>query len=393
MSQLPRPVSKVLREPVDEASIQRMWRGVSARRAGRATTRRPLWAASAFAVAMVALALVWLVPRDAAPLRLATDAEIGELSVASSEVASESVVLSDGSRLTLAPGATLTPLENSGTRFAALLVGGHLGVEVVPGGPRHWIFECGLATVEVVGTRFSLDRTPTRVRVEVTEGVVLVRGERVPDRVRRLVAGEWLEVTAAAGTQAAIEPAPAEEPPLPPAAANSAPEEAVPPAAATAAPGRPAGSWRELARQGAYKDAYRSLGDRGIAQEATASNVDDLLALADVARLSGHPAEAVAPLRRVLDEHSGDGRAAVAAFTLARLQLDSLGQAAGAAQSFARALQLGLPGPLVEDARARLVEAHARAGNQEAARSAAEQYQTQYPAGRHAAAVRRWVGD
>jgi transmembrane sensor len=112
-----------------------------------------------------------------------------------------------------------------------------------------------------------------------------------------------------------------------------------------------------------------------------------------VARLSGHPGEAVAPLRRVVGEHPGDSRAALAAFTLGRIQLDSLGQAAAAAQSFAQALSLGIAGPLVEDARARLVEAHARSGNRDAARSAAKQYEEQFPSGRHLAAVRRWAGD
>jgi transmembrane sensor len=288
----------------------------------------------------------------------------------------------------LSPGTKLTHLENTAHAFSLLLEAGRVDVEVTPGGPRQWSFECGLATVEVVGTEFSIARTPERVRIEVTEGIVLVRGERVPDRVRRLTAGDVLEISVPiaaheqpAAPAAAVPPAdPSEEDQ----GASSAP-------APSAKPTRPA--WRELARRGEYADAYRSLGDRGIAQEAARSSVDDLLALADVARLSGHAVEAVAPLRRVIDEHPGDGRAAVAAFTLARIQLDSLGQPAAAAQSFSQALSLGLPAPLVEDARARIVEAHARAGNRDAARNAADQYDKLYPAGRHASAVRRWVND
>jgi len=392
MSQLPRPVSEALREPVTEQSIHRMWRGVAARRASvRARSQRPVWAAAAFAAVAIALVAFWFSARGdskVGPLRLASGDEVEQVLVGSSGEP-RSVPLSDGSRLTLSPGARLTQLENTGQVFSALLDTGHVEVMVQPGGPRQWSFECGLATVEVVGTHFTLERAPERVRVEVFEGIVLVRGERVPNRVRRLVSGDVLEIHASAAEAAAsiIEP--------PPSASVSEPstESSSDPKAPTAADTPKAPSWRDLARRGAYADAYRSLGERGIAQEAARSDVDDLLALADVARLSGHPAEAVAPLRRVINEHAGDGRAAVAAFTLARIQLDSLGQAGGAAQSFSQALALGLPAPLVEDARARLVEAHSRAGNRDAARAAADEYNKLYPAGRHANAVRRWVSD
>src|SRR5262249_38807117 len=96
-------------------------------------------------------------------------------------------------------------------------------------------------------------------------------------------------------------------------------------------------------------------------------------------------------LTRIVDEHVGDPRAALAAFTLGKLELDTLGQPARAAQLFTRALSLGLGASLVEDARARIVEAYARAGDSAAASSAAVAYEQQFPAGRHLAAVRRWA--
>ena len=46
--------------------------------------------------------------------------------------------------------------------------------------------------------------------------------------------------------------------------------------------------------------------------------------LADVARLSGHPLEAVEPLELAMTRHSSSSRAAVAAFTLGRLESDVL---------------------------------------------------------------------
>jgi transmembrane sensor len=119
--------------------------------------------------------------------------------------------------------------------------------------------------------------------------------------------------------------------------------------------------------------------------------VDDLLALADVARLSGHPADAVIPLTRVVTEHAGDPRASLAAFTLGRLELDSLRHPALAAAAFERAMALGLPQSLQEDALARLVEARAQAADAPGARSAAEEYERRFPAGKRLDEVRRWA--
>ena len=102
--------------------------------------------------------------------------------------------MSDGSRVELAAGARFTPLESTGTSFVAILERGSAHFEVRPGGPRRWQIECGLATVEVVGTGFDCARAPGRLSVSVQHGAVLVRGERVPDRARRLAAGETLEV-------------------------------------------------------------------------------------------------------------------------------------------------------------------------------------------------------
>src|SRR5262249_13350397 len=140
--------------------------------------------------------------------------------------------------------------------------------DVRPGGPRRWTIECGLATVEVIGTAFRIDRTSLRVHVEVFRGVVLVRGERVPDRAARLTAGMSLDVTAAApaATTAPWEPAPP-PPALTPAASASAAE----------APAHPAPTWRELARRGDSAQAYRELGPGGLARAAERAPVVDLL--------------------------------------------------------------------------------------------------------------------
>jgi transmembrane sensor len=208
----------------------------------------------------------------------------------------------------------------------------------------------------------------------------------VPDRVRRLAAGESLEM---------MESAPPSPSPADPAIAPEEAAEAVP-ARATVAPAArsPARtSWRELARGGRHAEAFAALGSPGIRREAKRSGVSDLFALADVARLSGHPGDAVGPLTRIVTEHSEDPQAPLAAFALGRLELDDLGQPGRAVSALERALSLGAPQSLREDVRARLVEAYVRAGDAPAARAAADAYAREFPRGRHRAAIQSQIGN
>jgi len=249
------------------------------------------------------------------------------------------------------------------------------------------VLECGLATVEVVGTRFTVERTARLVRVSVERGIVIVRGERVRDRVQRLTAGQSLEVDD--GSVSAQAPSARGEAPQ---ASVPAPFAPVRTPSISAAPYAPSShEWRGLEQSGDHAGAYAELGPAGIASAATGASVGDLLALADVARLSGHPADAVGPLTRAITEHPEDPKAPLAAFTLGRLQLDALGHPALAADAFTRALALGLPQSLQEDAYARLVEARARAGDSAEAAAAAQEYERRFPSGKRLAEVHRWT--
>jgi len=139
-------------------------------------------------------------------------------------------------------------------------------------------------------------------------------GERVPNRVRRLSAGDFLEVveeiprptSVASGglaASASLDTAGSATP--------VAPE--TPPGLGNREDSRDhvamARTWRELARHGHNDEAYATLGAEGLRSESGRLGVDDLLALADVARLSGHPAEAVVPLQRVLSEFASNAQA------------------------------------------------------------------------------------
>jgi transmembrane sensor len=152
-------------------------------------------------------------------------------------------------------------------------------------------------------------------------------------------------------------------------------------------------TWRQYAARGENQRAYAELGQGGIALESQSASVTDLFALADVARLSGHPKEAVGPLDRILSQQSSDARAPLAALTLGRVQLRSLGTPAAAAQSLQQALALGVPAGLAEDTYALLVESCSRSGNSEATRQAYAQYAARFPESPRAAELRKWLRD
>jgi transmembrane sensor len=122
------------------------------------------------------------------------------------------------------------------------------------------------------------------------------------------------------------------------------------------------------------------------------NEVDELFARADALRGSARNGEAAAALRRVVAEHPSDRRAPIAAFTLAKLELDALGLASAAANDFARAIARGLPAALREDASARRIEALARAGRREEATTAADRVGRDFPASPRRTEIGRWAG-
>jgi transmembrane sensor len=205
---------------LEEEDVQRLWRGVQARRTRQdeRLRQRPLrrMTAGALALALGLLALlVWRWPgdtaRDAGPVVAVESQQAPSELEARAGAESVAVPLSDGSRLTLREGAKLEVLENSGRAFTTALRRGRTRFEVKPGGPRRWTVECGPVAVEVVGTVFAVERGAASVVVEVEHGVVLVRGEGVPDRVRRLTAGERLMLALPPSAEASRTVSPGED--------------------------------------------------------------------------------------------------------------------------------------------------------------------------------------
>jgi len=346
-----RPLRELLDARTSEREIHEVWKGLAARRAAR-RSRRPLMLAAA--VCLLSLVAVWLVRRPAAPSTPALDAAgplavtdgAGERLLAGGDAIVAPAALSDGSRLAVRPGARLSVVENSGRTFVTHLERGHADFSVKPGGPRRWIVECDGPTIEVVGTEFTVDRSPPALRVEVRHGVVLVRGTEVPGHLRRLFPGDVLELPAHAAAQS---PEP-----------TAAPSVQIPEPAPSAASATPSNDPATL-----YDEADRE-------------------------RRAGRSEEAARTLERAVAAAPHGQRAALGCFTLGRLYLDELGKPGAAAHAFERSLAAGPPLALEEDVRARLVEARARTSDVAGAGRAAEEYRSRFPGGRRAADVERW---
>jgi transmembrane sensor len=366
-----------LRAPFSDAQVEELWRGVQARRA-----RSSRWSWLALAAPALAAAVVGVVlhrtrtPAAIAvvegPLRLADGDGVTASRLRNAGTSPATLRLSDRSTLTLHPAAALLPTRNDGRALELELRQGTADFEVTPGGPRRWRIECGLATVTVVGTAFTLDRREDSLRVAVSHGTVWVDGARVPEGHRVLTAGQSLAVLSApTAPPPAVVAAPARPPSRPP------PRGVTPPA------------WRAQAQRGDARGAWDSLGDQGFAREAATSSPAVLLELADVARRTRHHDLAAPLLERFVREHPAHPEAAMAAFTLGRDELSLRARPASAAEWFQRALALRPPRSLEEDLRARLVEAHLAAGDRPAACAAARASLSAFPQGRHASRLGR----
>lgn len=367
-----------LRQGHDEARARRNWEGLQRRRVrGRG---RGWLGVGAFAGVLVAAALLlWFLPASifvaaAGPLT----AEGRELS---GDVP-ESVSLDDASRIEVSAETDLEILENTGDRLRFWLHEGRAGFDVTPHGPRRWMIESGQVTVEVLGTSFTVSRSEHDVTVSVTRGVVLVRGPTTPGGLLRLGAGESVTVPAAPPTLTAA-PAPhadvvAEVEPA---------HEAVPAVrSATAAREETTASSREPSITppvAAIEPAITPTVEPAIASPT------ELLERADVLRREGRYDEAASLLGAIARGPRGP-EASLAAFTLGRLELERRSRPHEAAEAFEQAIALGLREPLLEDARARMVEALSRAGDARATETAAVTYLALYPEGRYVSEVERW---
>lgn len=383
-----------LQQPHDEARARRNWEAIQKRRARGG--RSPWWlGAGAFAGVLVAAALLlWLLPSPPGPLTAEGREVMGPLP--------RSVSLDDVSRVEVTPETDLEVLENTGDRLRFWLHAGRASFDVTPNGPRRWVIESGQVTVEVLGTSFVVSRSEHEVTVSVSRGVVLVRGPTTPGGLLRLGAGDSVTVPSdpLSLTAAAVSPPEAIGGVTAPTLAET-PSDELAPLAGGSTEDRVAGS-AEGSADGPPVEGPAAAGpaadpeevaavssSEGVPEATGVASPTELLDRADVLRREGRFDEAASLLSSITLGPPGP-EAALASFTLGRLELERRGHPVEAARAFERAIELGLREPLLEDARARTVEALSRAGDLRATETAAVTYLANYPEGRWCAEVEQW---
>ncbi|MGK0358656.1 MAG: TolA-binding protein [Bradymonadia bacterium] len=263
------------------------------------------------------------------------------------------------------PTATLFELERGSGRF-----------DVARRDRRPVRVRAGAVVVEVLGTRFDVQRTPKAVAVAVLSGRVRVRAP----------AGQVV-LEAGARSVFSLELTPAERAPAMsvPSAADAAlsmastPPDMTQPPDVTQSPDVPASDAPMAACSTPPRTRVVSAGLKVL--PTGVRGVDALLLGADAARRAGDRQAALAHLNAILRRHPEDARAAAAAFTIGRLSHEPK----AAAEAFDQAFRLAPGGAMANDALARAAEAWQRAGESDRAKARAKQALERAPNGRGAA--------
>lgn len=183
------------RPELEPEDVDRLWQGLdgAARRRTQARLVRVAIVSSALVAGLISLAVSW--SQGPKPL---TSSGVVLVAGANLPLTQGPVHFDDGSRITRLgdQAARLEVITSRPDRFVTILREGSVSVQVTPGGPRAWVIETDLASIEVVGTAFDVIRGPGRLEVKVQHGTVVVSGERVEGRVQRVTAGQSVRIEA-----------------------------------------------------------------------------------------------------------------------------------------------------------------------------------------------------
>jgi hypothetical protein len=345
---------------LSHARIDAQWERIAEQLPAPRSARRPMNAVLVGLVAVCVAAIVWW----HYPLR--TTESVWEGSVVTSDDAPVNMTLAEGTLIELDPRSEVSLMRSSARAVQVSLSDGSARFEVAKKRSRRFSVQLGAVEVLVTGTQFRVARTAVtggdRVRVDVEEGSVEVHRKGVGTVL--LEAGDhWSAFVAHEDTEderVEDEEAPSD------------------PSAASATDGSDDDESSDDARD---NEGQRARRNRGRAQTRAA---EELFGQANVARRAGRVAEAAKLYAELVSRHARDRRAALAAFELGRIRMDSLADVRGAVDALDRALKLDARRAFAEDALARLVLAHEALGDQAACARARERYLSRYPEGVHA---------
>ncbi len=376
------PISQLLRPHSDPAAIERVASRLRAR-SSQAPWHKPMvWAAISVSAAATVFLAVELIGRAPKEKRLADGAPLVRLAAISRDTR---FALSDGTEIEVSRGAHVERIVNDGGRLVLRQSAGRVRYRVAPQRGGTFVIEAGLASIEVVGTEFDVERRVTdgveQVEVNVTHGVVVVHSDEIQERVARLEAGDRVLV----GSQNVV--------------ASSAPSAVSPerrsdePAAQEPAEVR--SSRETLEREASAARPASALQHDDNAPDDNAGGVtrrvrdDELLALADTHRREGRFSEARVILERVA-EGPRSPQAALAAYALGVLLEERFREGSRAEEMIERAVAGSLPTALVGSAWARLASLRGTRGDLDGAREAARRAIDAGVSGRELARASAW---
>lgn len=351
------------------------------------------WAIGFAVAALLPLAL-WLGGRRGAPARPPTfevgssRTETGGSWLTAPADEGLPVRFAGGATLLLAPQtrARVAEVTESGARVE--LWQGQLSVSVPHKADTSWVFLAGPFDVKVTGTRFDLgwDEARRVFRLDMSDGSVSVGGPGIVGR-RTVVAGQqvtWpVDPPAASASPPAAPPRPSDLPGASEAAPRASEAAGEPP---TPAPrGAPRVSWKEHAAAGRFAEAHEAADKAGFDGLLASLGPDDLILLADTARLAGASDRARRAYTTARQRFAGSGAAARAAFELGRAEASG---PSGGVPWFRLYLAESPGGPLAREAMGRVLEAQLRQHDRAGAAALARDYLKLYPGGPHAKLAR-----
>jgi TolA-binding protein len=374
----------------DAASFARVEAKVVERQRRRRRTARGLAVAASLSVA--AAVAVFITQTRALTYQVVNGAVVDGSRIVGGP--STEVRFSDGSELTLAPGAQthIAALDSHGGKVSLEEGGAKVKIAKRPGAA--WTLGAGPYSVLVTGTAFSLNwsKRDQAFEIAMQSGSVVVTGPLIGSGIA-LHAGQRLRSAVAGGRLVVEDIAPGSPKEAPAAVATTptvntppvVPGASTPPAAADALPSGEL-DWRKKAAEGAFAEVIAAAERRGLDATLSSVSLADLTALADSARYARRLPLAKRALLAARSRFPKSHSARDAAFFLGRIAEDEGG---GAVEWYDRYLMESKEGAYASQALGRKMMLVYQQRGADSARAVAAEYLTRFPNGSYAATAKK----